>query len=82
MLRKDMPKLPARRGPKIEDTEFRLPEGYVIARRIDLRQLWYAVVATEHRSMRRADYLLRVRQPTLSRSCSSWNGRLDTRAET
>ncbi|NNM56924.1 MAG: LysR family transcriptional regulator [Acidocella sp.] len=51
----------------IDDDPERLPEGYVTARRVDLRQMWYALMAADQRSVRRAAVMLNVRQSTLSR---------------
>ncbi len=62
-----MSKRPSKRGTLPVDSEFRLPSGYVIARRIDLLQMWFAVATAQHGSMRRAAVMLNVRQPTLSR---------------
>lgn len=62
-----MSKHTSKRGTLPVDVEFRLPSGYIIARRIDLLQMWYAVATAQHGSMRRAAITLNVRQPTLSR---------------
>jgi DNA-binding transcriptional LysR family regulator len=62
-----MPKRTSKRGTLPINNEFRLPGGYVIARRVDLLQMWYAVATAQHGSMRRAAVMLNVRQPTLSR---------------
>jgi DNA-binding transcriptional LysR family regulator len=51
----------------IDEEPERLPEGYATARRVDLRQMWYAVMAGQQGSVRRAAVLLNVRQSTLSR---------------
>jgi DNA-binding transcriptional LysR family regulator len=51
----------------MDDGPARLPDGYVTARRIDLRQMWYAVTAVREGSVRRAALALNVRQSTLSR---------------
>ncbi len=56
-----------KRGMLPTDGEFRLPSEYVVARRIDLLQTWYAVATAQHGSMRHAAVMLNVRQPTLSR---------------
>ena len=58
---------PSQRRATIDDEPERLPEGYVTARRVDLRQMWYAVMAGRERSVRRAAVMLNVRQSTLSR---------------
>ncbi|WP_327796174.1 LysR family transcriptional regulator [Acidocella facilis] len=39
-----------------------------MARRVDLRHMWYAVTTARHRSMRQAAAMLNVRQATLSRA--------------
>ncbi len=62
-----MSRRPSHRGTTIDNSGFRLPDGCVIARRIDLLQMWYAVATAQHGSIRRAAFMLIVRQPTLSR---------------
>lgn len=62
-----MPRGSANRRAVLDDEPERLPEGYVTARRVDLRQMWYAVMAAQERSVRRAAVMLNVRQSTLSR---------------
>ncbi len=62
-----MSKEPSHKQTVIDDEPERLPEGYVTARRVDLRQMWYAVMAGQERSVRRAAVMLNVRQSTLSR---------------
>jgi DNA-binding transcriptional LysR family regulator len=71
-----MSKIPSKRGSTPEEADFRLPSGYVMARRVDLRHMWYAVTTAQHHSMRRAAVMLNVRYATLNRGIHDLEGQI------